>query len=108
MVEAAGRGEVVPRLPRTPKPRRKSSSVAAIGQPAPDFVATDFAGRGTARLSKWKGRPLVLVFYNPDSFTAPELLRFAQDLHVRWGKHVSVVGLCVSDDKARRLSSATS
>jgi peroxiredoxin len=103
MVEAAGRGEVV-NVSHTADIVPEESQVAAIGQPAPQFVASDVAGGGTSRLSKWKGKPIVLVFYNPDSFTAPELLRFAQDLHVRWGKYCSVVGLCVSDDKVKAVA----
>jgi peroxiredoxin len=103
MVEAAGRGEVV-HVSHVAEAASEETSLAAIGQTAPDFVASDVAGGGTSRLSKWKGRPIVLVFYHPDSFTAPELLRFAQDLQVRWGKVCSVVGLCVSDDKVKALA----
>ena len=37
-------------------------------------------------------------------FTAPDLLRFAQNLHTGWGKYCSVVGLCVSDDKVKAVA----
>ena len=103
MVEAAARGEVVT-VSHAAEEGPVDVSLATIGQVAPDFVASDVAGQGTSRLSKWKGKPIVLVFYHPDSVTAPELLRFAQDLQVRWGKFASVVGLCVSDDKAKALA----
>ena len=103
MVEAAGRGEVV-HVSHVAESAPAESQMVAIGQTAPHFVASDVAGGGTSRLSKWKGKPIVLVFYNPDSVTAPELLRFAQDLHVRWGKYCSVVGLCVSDDKVKAVA----
>src|SRR5204863_2383235 len=94
-VEAAGRGEVIHVAHQEPAPL---ATVAAIGEPAPDFVATEITGTGSARLSRWKGKPILLVFYHPDSFTAAELLRFAQEVHGSFGKHVQVVGLCVSDD----------
>jgi len=103
MVEAAGRGEIV-HVSHVAEAAPEEISLATIGRPAPEFVASDVASGGTSRLSKWKGRPIVLVFYNPDSFTAPELLRFAQDLQVRWGKYCSVVGLCVSDDKPKAIA----
>ena len=44
-----------------------------VGQPAPDFVTTEISGTGSARLSKWKGKPVLLVFYHPSSYTAAEL-----------------------------------
>ena len=103
MVEAAGRGEVVT-VSHVAEAAPVEVSLATIGQVAPDFVASNIDGQGTSRLSKWKGKPIVLVFYHPDSVTAPELLRFAQALQVRLGKFTSVVGLCVSDDKVKAIA----
>jgi peroxiredoxin len=95
LVEAAGRGEVVAVHHETSRP---ITAAVAVGEPAPDFVATEITGSGSGRLGKWKGRAVLLVFYNPSSFTAPELLRFGQDLSANMGRHVQVVGLSVSDD----------
>lgn len=39
-------------------------AAAAVGQPAPDFSATDTAGR-TVKLSDYKGRHVVLEWVNP-------------------------------------------
>jgi peroxiredoxin len=103
-VEAAARGEVIHVAHEEPAPL---VSVAAVGDPAPDFVATEITGTGSARLSRWKGKPILLVFYHPDSFTAADLLRFAQDVHASCGMHVHVVGLSVSDDPTVALKQRT-
>ena len=103
MVEAAARGEVVT-VAHVEEPAPAEAAPAAIGGPAPDFSASEITASGISRLAKWKGKPVMLVFYHPDSVTAPELLRFAQDLQTRWGKYMSVVGLCVSDDREKALA----
>jgi peroxiredoxin len=56
-------------------------------------------GNGTMRLARFKGKPLLLVFYNPTSVTARETLGFAQSVQTQFGKYVHVVGLSVSDDR---------
>jgi peroxiredoxin len=96
-VEAARRGES-PAGMADDAP--DNSSVAIVGQAAPDFVASDLTNPGTTslRLRSWLGRPVLLVFYNPVSPTSEELLRFARDIHVRFNGSVNVIGLSVSDD----------
>jgi peroxiredoxin len=94
-VEAARRGEV---LPVAHQERDEVTHVAAVGAPAPDFLATEITGTGSARLTRWKGKPILLVFYHPASVTAGDLLRFSQEVHASLGRHVQVVGLSVSDD----------
>jgi peroxiredoxin len=103
-VEAARRGEV---LPVAHHETENVVRVAAVGEPAPDFVATEITGTGSARLSRWKGRPILLVFYHPGSFTAGELLHFAQDVHASFGRHLQVVGLSVCDDTKKVLDQRT-
>jgi peroxiredoxin len=102
--DAAARGEVV-----TPVRHETSSAVikaATVGEPAPDFVATDVNG-GSGRLGRWKGKPVLLCFYNPSSYTAAETLRFAQEVQNSLGKYVQVVGLSVSDDAEAVLKQKT-
>jgi peroxiredoxin len=100
-VEAATRGEVVatnygptaaPLLP-----------VEIKNKPAPEFLATNITGTGTVRLSSFKGKPTLLLFYNPRSETAGELLRWAQEVHRTLGKHVHVVGMSTSNDATEVL-----
>ncbi len=93
-IDAACKGEAVTVHHAEPvKP-----AVAAVGTEAPDFLASEITGTGTARLSRWKGRPILMVFYHPGSYTAADLLKFAGSVHTALGKHVAVVGMSVSDD----------
>jgi peroxiredoxin len=95
-VEAARRGETPPALPaETPT----APAVATVGALAPDFMVSDFGGPEPVRLRRWLGRPLLLVFYHPDSPTAAEVLRYAQHLHTAQ-PGLTVLGLSVSDDAA--------
>jgi hypothetical protein len=100
-VEAARRGEAVrveAPLVESPVVVAKPPAVATLGQPAPDFVATDLTAAGSGRLTRWRGRPLLLVFYHPQSTRAEDVLTFCQNLHATYGRYVSVVGLAVVDD----------
>ena len=102
-VEAARRGEVAPVVhEETMRP-----TVAVVGEPAPDFVATAFTAEGAGRLARLKGKPILLVFYHPSSYTAGDVLRFAQDVHTTYGKYATVVGLSVSDDAPAVLKQRT-
>jgi peroxiredoxin len=103
-VEAARRGEI---LPVVHHDTQQIVTPATVGGPAPDFVASEITGSGSARLNRWKGKPVLLVFYHPSSFTASDLLRFAQDIHAHFGRHAQVVGLSVSDDTRAVLQQRT-
>ncbi len=95
-VEAARRGEVPPTMASAEA--AMPPLVAALGQRAPDFLATNLLTGVSARLRHWQGRPVVMVFYHPASSTATDLLRFAQDLQEAHRQEAGVVGLSVSDD----------
>src|SRR5207244_6173758 len=73
------------------------SAVATVGQPAPDFVVSGLTTQQSVRLHRLLGKPILLVFYNPTSQTAVELLRFAQAVQNR-SQAITVIGLPVSDD----------
>ncbi|HEV3255989.1 MAG TPA: redoxin domain-containing protein [Gemmataceae bacterium] len=95
-LDAVRRGEPAPAsLPDPPAP---SASVAAQGQPAPDFVAPDLQGREPARLNRLRGRPVLLIFFSPKSLRAEQVLRFGQAVAETYGARVAVLGLAMSDD----------
>jgi hypothetical protein len=96
-VEAALRGESPPPPPSDETPQ--ALSVATIGRHAPEFVTTNLLTRESTHLQQWLvGRPLLLVFYSPESLAAEEVLRFAKEKH---SQGVAVLGLSVSDDGER-------
>jgi peroxiredoxin len=97
-VEAARRGESPPAQAPAPS---APPAVAALGSPAPDFVAPDFAKGDLVRLQRWLGRPVVLVFYNPTSITAEDMLTTAQRISDTGKDEVAVVGLAMTEDGER-------
>lgn len=100
-VEAAQRGET----PAEPvSDIRPIATGAAVGQRAPDFIATNFTGGGSVQLRRLMGKPAVLVFYHPDSQWTPTVLLFAQQLSARYPQRIYVAGMSVSDkaDRVRR------
>ncbi|HTU23417.1 MAG TPA: redoxin domain-containing protein [Gemmataceae bacterium] len=94
-VEAAQRGETPPEPVREIRP---IITGAAIGQRAPDFIASSFTGGGSAQLRRWMGKPVVLVFYHPGSPTSPTVLRYAQKLLARYPQRLYVAGMSISDN----------
>jgi peroxiredoxin len=95
-LEAARRGEAIP-VGHTEE-AAGPAPVIALGQPAPDFVATDLSKRETARLHKLLGRPVLMVFYNPKSRHASDLLKFAQSIRETRDATVTVLAFTVTDD----------
>jgi peroxiredoxin len=93
--EAGRKGEAPPALPRE---EPVVPVEARLGNRAPEFVATDLISKELARSRKWMGRPVVLVFYNPGSPSAEEVLRFAQSLQDLYHHRVNVLGLAICDD----------
>ncbi len=75
------------------------ASAATAGQSAPDFTATDAAGK-TVRLSDYKGRFVVLEWVNPDCpFVQKHYVsKNMQDLQRAWGAK-GVVWLAVNSTR---------
>ncbi|HVS35559.1 MAG TPA: redoxin domain-containing protein [Gemmataceae bacterium] len=95
-IEAAQRGETPP-APANADTPDATPAVVAVGAPAPDFLAPDLVGARTFRLRSTLGQPVLLVFYNPASPSAPVVLAYAQqmsDAH----KDVTVLTLSMTGD----------
>ena len=95
-VEAAQRGETPPVAPAaedTPQ-----AAVAVVGQAAPDFLAPDLSASASFGLRQALGKPLLLVFYNPVSPTAADVLGYAQRMSASYPKDLTVLALSMSDD----------
>ncbi|HEV2947972.1 MAG TPA: redoxin domain-containing protein, partial [Gemmataceae bacterium] len=69
-----------------------------VGYTAPDFIVPEFGGKESIRPRRWLGKPVLMVFYNPNSTTAEEVLHFAQMAAVGYRDEAIVVGLAMSDD----------
>jgi peroxiredoxin len=92
-IEAARRGELA--AESVPEEKTAEQSVATVGRLAPDFMATDLIRQESVRLHRLLGRPLLIVFFKPESETAGQVLRFAAEQQRRG---VTVLGMAVSDE----------
>src|SRR5439155_23981901 len=87
--------------PATYTPEESAApSPVTVGQPAPDYRASALATGLPTRLQRCRGRPVLLVFYSPNSTTASETLRCAQSIRQRFGESAAVAALSVADDPA--------
>ncbi|OWK43248.1 hypothetical protein FRUB_02847 [Fimbriiglobus ruber] len=91
--EAATRGECPALSP--PEPARHTVTPRA-GLPAPDFVAHRVDSASQFRLSAERGRPVVLVFFKPESKTSRGALAVAEALSAVYAGRVSVAALAVA------------
>jgi peroxiredoxin len=96
-VEAAQRGEAPPAAVVAEKPDAPPPT-AAVGAAAPDFLAPDLVHSGTFRLRQIIGKPVLLVFYNPASPTAADVLGYAQQISDSYSKDMTVLTLSASGD----------
>ena len=95
-LEAARRGEAAPPV----APLEHKVSTAAVGKPAPDFLVTDYTSTSTGRLQRWKGKPILLIFYNPASPLTETVLRLGEEVQIASKGEVGVVGLAMAQDGA--------
>jgi peroxiredoxin len=103
--EAGRRGEAPPLVAR--EADTELIPVIGVGKPAPDFLVRDFTTSETARLRRFLGKPVLLLFYDPAARSAEEVLRFGQALCEAFEPHVHVVGMAVCDDADQVLKQRT-
>jgi hypothetical protein len=97
--EAASRGESPPAAPM--EDLSHAPTVAALNQPAPDFIVSNLLTKESTQLRRWLGRPMLMIFYHSGSMTAEQVLRFAQSVQDKYRQQVFVLGFAVSDDVER-------
>jgi peroxiredoxin len=96
--EAAKRGHVPP---APPAPETGEAPALIVGRPAPDLTAKDLVSGDAVRLSRLRGRPAVLLYYQPGSArTAGPVLQFAQELFENVGDRAYVVPLAIGHSDA--------
>jgi hypothetical protein len=96
-LEAAKRGEAAPAV--APLDRASASTVAALGKAAPEFLTTDFTSDDNGRLRRFRGKPLLMIFYDPTSPLAESALRMGEEVATNSKGTVAVVGLALSADR---------
>jgi peroxiredoxin len=79
----------------------RAPALAALDHRAPDFIATNLLTKETMQLRRWLGRPILMVFYHPDSATVEPVLRLAQAMQDKYGRLMVVLAFAVSDDAER-------
>jgi peroxiredoxin len=98
-VEAAQRGEMPPPVVAvTHEEVEPAPAPAAVGTLAPDFAAPSFGGSKPEHLRRWRGKPILMVFYQPNSASAADVLRFAQGIQNAGKDAVVVLGMALGQD----------
>lgn len=70
----------------------------AVGQKVSDFVVTDLISRQSTRLNGLLGKPVLVLFYNPNTQTGKEVLAFARDQAAKHGDRLGVMAMAVAED----------
>jgi peroxiredoxin len=94
-LEKARRGETPP---ESIQEEETTKIALGVGQRVPDFIVTNLTGKESARLARVLGRPVFVFFYNPLLSPSKEALRFAVELHQKYGDHVGIMAMAVTDN----------
>ncbi len=78
--QAAAKGELPPAKPTVPEAKTEP---LAIGQQIPDVIAPGISTKGSAKLSSLKGKPLLVIYFQPGATSALPILRLADELAAR-------------------------
>lgn len=90
--------------PETPAPQATRGAgsprpMPVVGNPAPDLVLADLAGRSVRLSTQWRGRPALLNFWAtwcvPCRQEMPEIRRF----HREFGNRVAVIGIDLAEPR---------
>jgi hypothetical protein len=79
--EAAAKGELPPMPP--PDEPVVSADPLAVGKPVPDVTVPGVTTTGPARLSALKGKPILLMYFQPTAESARSVVKLAGRLHER-------------------------
>ena len=94
-LEKARRGETPP---ESIQGEETTKIALGVGQRVPDFIVTNLTGKESARLARLLGRPVLVLFYDPLQNPSEAALRFAMDIHQKYGDHVGIMAMAVTDD----------
>jgi peroxiredoxin len=94
-LEAARRGEVPVAAPVEEPPALPRG--VQVGERVPDFIVTSLTEREAARLDRYLGKPILVVFYNPHTAMGKEVLLFAKGL-AEAPSRTAVLAMAVTQD----------
>ena len=75
----------------------EANALLTIGKPVPDISAEMLTADATTKLSKLKGRPVLLAYLQPTSAAASPALKLTQALHARYRGRGAILPLLVGD-----------
>ncbi len=92
--EAAMRGHVPAALPQWTE---TASGPTALNKPMTDFESENFnsTSRETWRLSQAKGKPVLLIYFQPQNGSAETVMMAAQQLKQEFRQRVGIVGMAI-------------
>lgn len=89
-------GGMVPFVTPPAERAAKKAETLVIGSPAPDFTAADVDFPSNRfRLNAAKGKPVVIIFYKPNSQTSKESLTIAEALAKRYRETATILPLAI-------------
>lgn len=69
-----------------------------IGQRAPDFAVSCLTADETARLQSHRGKPVLVVFYNPATPMGREVIDYVKQLNEKHRASVAIMAMAVTQD----------
>jgi len=75
-------------MPETPR----------VGNRLPEFLTRDLLTREQVRLSRLRGKPLVVLYLNAEAASAMPTLEFLQKLQTHFGTHATMIGIVMEGD----------
>jgi len=101
-IDLAKKGELVTAMEDEPAGSEPVPG-PTLGKVAPDFLVPSMDKSGTVSLRNWKNKPILLLFYHPDSPSAISSLAFANEMARENKGKIQVLGMTVLSN-ARRVS----
>lgn len=97
-VESARRGELLLQADYTVEEPAVPIGPLRVGQKAPDTLLTDLVTGKTSSLNKQLGRPILFVYYNPQTKIGVDVLQFARAAAAKMGDRMGVLAMAVTTD----------
>ncbi len=88
-------GSAAPESVGEPRPIQ---AAVGVGQKVPDLLLADLVQQSSLRLSKLHGKPILIVYLNPDTEIGEETVRFANRLHRKYEGSFHLVGMPLGKD----------